>query len=397
MLFFWRIRYLDSRDKQWKNRDLYLDTNELSPAKKILVESASEVESSTGDRWALKFRDLFQEDTLTFRERLALGQDVAAFSGFCVPDYFEDENGKPIPPHKMGAMLTGDPNVISFPSYYRPHDIELCLSSKPELDFNKISLTQDEVDCFALFVRDVKELCASEFHKNNIGTLTVSGGSDKLETPTTPDEIRSFVTVFRRLYMTKEPGCFVNAVTLFANKVPHPLAKWMQGELADYEHELKSQSPYFLARPGAATTFTCKKILDAFIYGTHYAHQPQPDASRKYRECLTQVRSEAALEYDFFVAMRCFSSHFTSSLTYIDWFLTEYCKVKKVKPSFSVSGLHEQSGLGAVEKKEAKINRILKQRADELGSRLWEEAGRPAGELAQYRSKAEGQLRDALT
>ncbi len=37
MLIFWRIRYLDRTDKQFKDRDLFLDTMLLPPATKAAV------------------------------------------------------------------------------------------------------------------------------------------------------------------------------------------------------------------------------------------------------------------------------------------------------------------------------------------------------------------------
>ena len=61
MLIFWRIRYLDRVDKQFKNRDLFLDTATLPPAKRAAVELVAESRSSGNDREVLTFRSLFTE------------------------------------------------------------------------------------------------------------------------------------------------------------------------------------------------------------------------------------------------------------------------------------------------------------------------------------------------
>jgi hypothetical protein len=39
MLLFWRIRYFDSRDRQFKDRDLWLVTEELDPVKRSAIEA----------------------------------------------------------------------------------------------------------------------------------------------------------------------------------------------------------------------------------------------------------------------------------------------------------------------------------------------------------------------
>ncbi|MFM8327840.1 MAG: hypothetical protein ACKN9U_23510, partial [Pirellulaceae bacterium] len=61
MLIFWRIRYFDRTDKQFKDRDLFLDTATLPPAKRAAVEFLAESKSSGNDREFLMFRSLFTE------------------------------------------------------------------------------------------------------------------------------------------------------------------------------------------------------------------------------------------------------------------------------------------------------------------------------------------------
>jgi len=57
----------------------------------------------------------------------------------------------------------------------------------------------------------------SAFMKDGPGTLTSSGAIPTLTTPVTDDEIRSYVTIFRRLYMTghRDPASFVKVVPIF--------------------------------------------------------------------------------------------------------------------------------------------------------------------------------------
>ena len=39
MLLFWRIKYLDSRDRQFKDRDLTLDTTTLDAVDRAAIEA----------------------------------------------------------------------------------------------------------------------------------------------------------------------------------------------------------------------------------------------------------------------------------------------------------------------------------------------------------------------
>jgi len=59
MLIFWRIRYFDRSDKQFKDRDLFLDTATLPAAMRAAVELLAESKSGGNDRQVLKLRTLF--------------------------------------------------------------------------------------------------------------------------------------------------------------------------------------------------------------------------------------------------------------------------------------------------------------------------------------------------
>ena len=397
MLLFWRIRYLDSRDRQFKDRDLYLDTATLEPVAKAAVESICElgVHAMT-DRKILRFRSLFREQTLTDDELRARVDAAGSFNCISLTEYFEDEGGRELSNKRMAEILTGNSTAVMFPSYYRPHDIELCLAAPSgPVDFDRITLTQAEIDCLAYFTRDVKELRATELYQNGAGTLHQVGGSYEVKTATTPDEVRSFVTVFRRLYMTGEPGCFRNAARLFGEKVPHPTAQWMLGELADYDQDLKGKPDFYPPKQGIVATFTRKGILDAFIY-TKFAHQPQKSAVRHYSEYLEQVPAEAVLSWLFLTAAHRASLHYVNAAPHIEPFLTAYLRAKNARPSFSACALHEDSGLGSVEKRATKTDRVLREKAEELAMRLWQDAGRPTGGPATFMRDAERQIRALL-
>jgi len=81
VLITWAIIYLDrtdeqrrSRERQFQDRHLYLDTSSLDPATKAAVEYLIESGTSSTDRAVLKYRHLFHERKGTTLEELMVGQ-----------------------------------------------------------------------------------------------------------------------------------------------------------------------------------------------------------------------------------------------------------------------------------------------------------------------------------
>ena len=78
MLIFWRIRYLDSADRTFKDRNLFLDTGTLPPAKRAAVELLAESTTNRNEREFFKFKSLFIEESITgvVEERLRTAGEV---------------------------------------------------------------------------------------------------------------------------------------------------------------------------------------------------------------------------------------------------------------------------------------------------------------------------------
>src|SRR5207249_3624895 len=165
----------------------------------------------------------------------------------------------------------------------------------PPLPIAKASLSETDLRVLAYFKRDLLEMLRAPFYKEGPGTLDLSGceGSCTLHTAVTDDEIRSFVTIFRRLYMANEPSNFLKAVAVFAKAtVGHPLGKWI--EAAGKEYVAKLQRPPESFPLPQSVSFTQKRLIDVFLY-TQYAHQPDDGRQRQFQECLQQLGGDRAL------------------------------------------------------------------------------------------------------
>ena len=93
MLLFWRIRYLDTSDKQFKDRDLWLETDELELLTRAAVKLCYRLQDSGRRREMLRYRHLFREKKHSDADLNELVQRHGGMGSVFLHDYFEDENG----------------------------------------------------------------------------------------------------------------------------------------------------------------------------------------------------------------------------------------------------------------------------------------------------------------
>jgi len=397
MLLFWRIRYLDSRDKTFKDRDLWLETDTLDPVTRTAVELCAQHKDSGRQREWLRYRHLFRASLLSGDELNALCAKHGGMGSAFVHDYFEDENGQELSPKRMAEIVTGDPNAVMFPAGARQHDIDYALSDKRPIPIDQVTLSADDLCILGYFARDLREMLAAAFYKDGPGRLYAVGNAPPdLQTAVTDEEIRSFVTIFRRLYLKKEPAGFLQAVGVFARATQgYPLGNWIAGIGAEYERELQ-EPPHLVPYVGTGNfPFTRKRLIDIFLY-TQYAHQPDAQRTRQFQECLAAVGSRRALlTWLFLSAMWECSLHMRNAGVIIADFFDRYCQVHGAACEVLVSVARDHPGIGQLEKKADRERRLFDEAVARLAAQLWETAGRPEG-AAQFRTEARAQLAAAV-
>jgi hypothetical protein len=393
MMLFWKIRYLDRADKQFKDRCLYLNTKNLNPVTRAAVELVVENKSSRTQREILKYRHLFVEGTLENGPGDPNGWDK--FSTVFLTEYFEDETGKEIPPDEMAQILTGSLTARLIPSGAKQHDVDLMFTEPKPIPLAEVSLSLDEMRLLGCFVRDLQEMLDSAFMKDGPGTLTTSGVVPTLTTAVTDDEIRSFVTIFRRLYMTgcHDPASFVKVVPVFVKALgDHPYAKWIEGTGKEYEKHLASVPDTLPLARTDTCTFTTKRLIDVFLY-TQYAHQPNEERQRQFEACLTELHGKrAVLTWLFLTEMWKCALEIGNAGRVIAWWFKHYCEHHGVSPDVLKSLRDHHAGLGAGEKEEDRRERLFREKVEQLAADLWEQSGRPAGGPPQFLTAAREQL-----
>jgi hypothetical protein len=397
MMLFWKIRYLDRADKQFKDRHLYLHTKTLDPVTRATVELVAENRSSRTEREILKYRHLFVEK----EPGASPGDpnDWDRFIGVNPSEYFEDETGKEITHDEMAQILSESPTARMIPPGARQHDIDYMLAEKTPSPLAKVSLTPDEIRLLGYFVRDLAEMLNSAFMNDDPGTITSSGGflslssNPTLQTAATDEEIRSFVTIFRRLYMEKEPANFQKAVAVFVAALgDHPLSKWVEGTAKQYENHLDAVPDARPFVPPGTCTFTTKRLIDVFLY-TRYAHQPDEKRQRQFGECLAELHGkQAVLTWMFLTETWKLTLEIGNAGRQIAGWFKHWCDHHRVSPDVLNSLHHDHAGLGAAEKEEARRERLFREKAEQLAADLWEQAGRPAGGPSQFLAAASAEL-----
>lgn len=400
MLLFWRIQYLDTRDRQFKDRVLWLETNTLDPVTKIALEATHELKDVVGhSRRMLRYRHLFHEKRYSEDELSDLYARHDKMESVHIHNYSEDENGKELTSKEVAVALTGYPDAVMVPASAKQHDIDYIRVDKHPIPIDQISLSQKQLNVLGYFVRDMREMLASAFYKDGHGSLVSSGGNDPvLQTAVTDEEIRSFISIFRRLYMKREPANFLKAVAAFGEVIQgYPLASWVKGIAEWYKKEL-SEKPDFVPMIGHERwSFSRKRLIDVYLY-TQYAHQPDEKGIRQFRECLDSVGGkQPLLTWLFLRALWGCALHMRNAGVVITDFYDRYCQYHEVSADIIESVYSDNPGIGTTEKKEARQARILREKAEELAMELWKKSDRPEGGPTQFFNEARTQLNMAMT
>ncbi len=396
MMLLWKIRYLDRTDKQFKDRYLYLDTKSLDPVARAAVELVAENRSSKTEREILKYRQIFVEGTA---EGPGDPNDWDKFSTVGPSEYLEDEAGREITHDEMAQILTGSPTARVVPRGAQQHDIDFMMAEPKPVPLAGVSLSPEDTRLLGYFVRDLNEMMNSAFMKDGPGTITSSSGfmtpssHPTLKTPATDEEIRSFVTIFRRLYMENEPANFQKAVAAFVTALgDHPLGKWVEGTAKQYKTHLDAVPDARPFVPPGTCTFTTKRLIDVFLY-TRYAHQPDERRQRQFGDCLAELNGKQdMLTWMFLTEMWKLTLEIGNAGRIIARWFAAYCAHHGITPDVLNSLHHDHAGLGAAEKEEARRERLFREKVEQLATDLWEQAGRPAGGPSQFLADARKQL-----
>ena len=399
MLLYWTVRFWHRGKRQWLDRHLLLSTDSLDAPTKAAVEYVVATRTSRNEREILRFRGLFREYDADASERLhQMHQQVQSVF---LTEYFEDDSGRALTRKELAEVLTGSVDAVLLPHGAQPHDIDYFFAPKPAIPISNVVLSDEDVRGFGYFVRDLRELLQSALMRDGPGTLSLSAATDsgrpRYATAITSEELQSYVTVFRRLYMKGEPGGFCKSAQRYAALMgTHPIANWIRSECQLFEENLHSIVKPFPPLSQTSITFTVKTLLDSFIY-SQYAHQPNDKSEKGLLACIQDVGGDKDLLFWLFTneIWKCGLRIGNAGRVIARWFDT-YCQTTNTVATLGGTFQTDGNGLGLLEKSAVRQARLFREKVEQLAHSLWEAAGRPTQGPSLFRDEAQSVLSNAL-
>ncbi len=398
MLLCWNVRCLDTRDKESKDRILWLDTNDLLPETKAEVELCLSTSGSSVNPKMLEYRHFFKEEHVTTAD-LEKPIGPGGWRCFSIEGYFEDDAGNPLSEDDVARIVTGNPTAFAVPSGTPQYHIDYMLAKKDAVDFDQISQTGEQLELLGYFSRDFRTVSESAFMKDGPGTLCSNSGDRGaiVRSAVTEDELTSFLATFRQLYMEKEPANFCKTAQLVIDVLAgHPLGQWVSGATDAYGQKLKSPPDFPLLMAGKNFKYSRKRLIDVYLY-TRVIHQPKDDIGKKYQKCLDEVGGkQELLTFLFLTSVWQMVLAMGGPGRVIVGFYDHYCDHHGIRPDIHDSIGRENLGIGTEEKKSERDQRLLREKAEELAKAKWESEGQPAGGYTQFLDEAKERLRKLL-
>lgn len=390
MILSWSIRYLDTRERRFRDRRLWLNTADLDAATCKAVEATFDM-SRSGKRAMLHFRNLFREGHATCA---SVGEGWCAFG---VADYFEDENGHELSYQQIAVVLTGNPDAMLLPAGFRPHDIEFAIAEKAPIDPSRITLNPKQLRTLAYFSIAIRELQNASFYREGPGSLGGRPGSWVVNTAISWEEIGSFATIFRRLHLDGDEATLRDAVKVFCTVLSgQPVAKWVRAMADEYLASMDRPLDASPILPPLSLPFTRKLLLEVYYY-TQIFHQPGDRRLREYSEYLGAIGGDKSLLVWLFLSeLWSCAIELRNVGSVVAEFYDHYCRAHGLSTDALVSPAVIGVGFKTIETRAEHESRVLREKAEELAKSLWETAGHPHGGHAQYLTTALNQLKAAI-
>ncbi|MBA4019229.1 MAG: hypothetical protein C0483_18845 [Pirellula sp.] len=399
MVIYWKVFRIGRDGARRDEVQRVCDTTQLDSIARSAIEMTVKA-GKHNSREILKFRKHFSPFAEGDENALEFSDGRTAF----IPDYWEDEEGVELTSSEVSAALTGNPNAVLIPPGFRKHDIDLLLAGKQPVSFAHL-LANDELEILAYFVRDIRELENSSFKKDGPGTIQfigtaslTSGNRPEFKTAVSDEEIRSHVTIFRRLYMQNDRGNLKNTVQLIVRLLKgHPRSDWIKAVWKDYNKHLNGPPDARFLTRDCAFEFSVADLLDAFIY-TQYAHQPdRGDGAKAFEKCLEQVKGQqGVLTWLFCTELWKVTLIFLNVGRFVSWWFDQYCRHHSQQVAFVDSVLNSNPGIGTLEKRDVMEARLFEEEARRVAHELWIEKGRPESGPGIYLEEARSKLREAI-
>ncbi len=194
--------------------------------------------------------------------------------------------------------------------------------------------------------------------------------------------------------MEGEAGNYNNACSIYARHFLNKrLTNWITAERRLYDNKFLKTKVKSMGFLGKELSFTNKTLIQSMLT-IRFAHQPKDDHKDKYELFIQELGDQTHLEWVFYHAVREASLYYVNAHGFISNELNWYLKATGKSPTFDFSPFLNQMGRGEQLTAEQVREQAIHNQATKLGQVLWEDAGRPDGQLERFVKEAEEKLRE---
>src|SRR3989304_8818561 len=115
-----------------------------------------------------------------------------------------------------------------------------------------------------------------------------------------------------------------------------------------------------------------------------FAHQPKDDLREKHELFIRELGDQTHLEWVFYFAVHEVSLYYSRAHGFISNELNWYLKATGKSPTFNFAPFLNQMGRGEQLTAEQAREQAIHNQATKLARELWEEAGKPDGQLERF-------------
>jgi hypothetical protein len=262
-LVFWKVRCLHSQRKKFFDRSLRLDESSLSDAERKRFFTTLE---NSRDRALLEFRSHFVECSDETSARLApQGDRITSAS---VPEYFEDEDGRPLDKIGLAQILTGDPDPIL---RFEPQSV-LRLGPSPML--HKSQWTLQKANNVSHFLQMMNRIGRSGWFEGPLSITSISGTVTEIEHPDA--DLTTTALTFIRQLLLKRDDVLNHAVKAYVEHIGHDRRRlWVTDIHKSFNACLEANCEF--GPQSILTGYTTRQAIDIFTYGSGLFHRESND------------------------------------------------------------------------------------------------------------------------
>lgn len=277
----WKVRCLNTETKSFFDKTRVLDVDSLSDEK---LSEIMNLRAKRSDADILKYKKCFRETEALTNEK---AKEYQKIDGFCIPGYFEDQNGNPLDEYDVSKILSGQDKPIIMGN----------LKSVIKLGHSEMKEShewqQEHSDITAHFLQIWKQIAESRWLKTK-NSISYSGNA--FQQAQLPDlESLLYASIYFRQLIADGDKVFKLACDTYCRFVDSEgKTVWIKEEQERFNKSLNSN----MFGPKLNIEINAKELIDLFWYGALFFHgikKIKEEKRNKFRDLINQNQREVVV------------------------------------------------------------------------------------------------------